>query len=279
MNKERHAYTVMVLPEREGKEAFSFRISRRRFVFIVVCTVLAFFTMCVLIYKSVEAARKLSYFYTLSRENEQLKKENSRLHLIHTKIGRMDTVSSYLERLANVHGAWGKFFKKEDSSVAEFYSKGKEHSTERASEYQTLSFEKHEGKKTSDNMLTSLPVEGWITQPFCREEKKGDIQHLGIDIAAAEGKEIKAPAAGVVTNITYDQYYGKLLVIKHDKHFTTLYGHCKMILVAQNEFVKKGQKIALVGNTGRSTAPHLHYEVLKNGKNINPMEMLSSGKK
>jgi hypothetical protein len=66
VNKERHAYTVMVVPEREGKSAFSFRISRRRVIFLAFCAAMAIISMGVLIYKSVEAARKLSYFITLN---------------------------------------------------------------------------------------------------------------------------------------------------------------------------------------------------------------------
>ena len=290
MNKERHAYTVMVVPERKGRAAFTFRISRRRVIFLSVCAGIAIISMGILIYKSVEAAKKLTYFYAISHENEDLKNENSRLRLIQAKIGRMDTIVSYLSKLASVHG--GKpdntsFLSdqstKEPETIAQGVLGG---DTVKAGKNGNRQDPGDSQAKRSDSLENStrsiplqLPVEGWITQSFIGESVNGKGNHLGIDIAAAEGKSIKAPASGTVMTVSKDQYYGVLLVIRHDDNYITRYGHCQKVFVSNGEKVEKGQLIALVGNTGHSTAPHLHYEVLKNGKQINPMELLPSEKK
>ena len=78
----------------------------------------------------------------------------------------------------------------------------------------------------------------------------------------------------MVEDIINDENLGLLVTIKHDHGFMTKYGHCSQVLISKHVSVKRGQTIALVGNTGRSTAPHLHYEILKDGKNIDPAKYL-----
>jgi len=96
-------------------------------------------------------------------------------------------------------------------------------------------------------------------------------QHEGIDIAAKIGTTITAADGGKVTFSGTKSGYGKLVIIDHGGGFETYYGHCSKLLVSKGDKVYKGQKIAEVGNTGKSTGPHLHFEVRKNGKPINPL--------
>ena len=245
--------------------------------------------MGILLYKSVEAAKKLSYFYTLNRENEDLKKENRYLRLIQEKIGRMDTVVSYLSKLANIHGGKAEkanFLSNQSkielktnaqNAVGDTVKAGK--TVIRQDPGDLLAKRRDSIEKSTRSIPLQLPVEGWVTQSFIRGTEHGKGDHLGIDIAAAEGKSIKAPASGTVISVSRDQYYGILLVIRHDDTYVTRYGHCQNVFVSNGDKVERDQLIALVGNTGHSTAPHLHYEVLKKGKQINPMELLPSVKK
>lgn len=94
--------------------------------------------------------------------------------------------------------------------------------------------------------------------------------HSGVDIAGKEGSEIRALASGVVSFAAVKGAYGRMVEINHGNGLTTRYGHTKSFLVNQGDLVRKGQPIALLGSTGRSTAPHLHLEVHKNGKAIDP---------
>jgi murein DD-endopeptidase MepM/ murein hydrolase activator NlpD len=122
-----------------------------------------------------------------------------------------------------------------------------------------------------------MPVNGWITKHFLKGSGRtgaGSDSHNGIDIAAAHGTPIRATAMGVVEDIRNDKYLGLTVEIRHDHGFVTRYSHCSQILVSLYDRVNRGQTIALVGNTGRSTAPHLHYEVLKNGRYVDPMEFI-----
>ncbi len=98
--------------------------------------------------------------------------------------------------------------------------------------------------------------------------------HAGIDISGGGvyGKSIVAADSGTVTKVRNDaRGYGLYLVISHNNGYTTLYAHCSKILVSVGQTVSKGQTIAKVGNTGRSTGPHLHFEIRRNGSSQNPM--------
>lgn len=94
--------------------------------------------------------------------------------------------------------------------------------------------------------------------------------HPGIDFAGTEGEAVEAVAPGVVTWAGPRGGYGNMIEIDHGNGYATRYGHNETILVHVGEIVKKGQEIALMGSTGRSTGPHVHLEVLYNGKQINP---------
>ena len=100
--------------------------------------------------------------------------------------------------------------------------------------------------------------------------KKTIRMHWGIDIGAPRGTNIHATADGVVSYIGWNGGYGHTLDIDHGFGFRTRYAHCQRILVEKGDFVKRGQIIAKVGNTGRSIAPHLHYEVHVSGVKVNP---------
>lgn len=97
-------------------------------------------------------------------------------------------------------------------------------------------------------------------------------QHTGVDLKASYGSKVRAAADGVVKLTSYDKGgYGYYVVINHGYGFETLYAHNSRILVSQGQAIKKGQTIALSGNSGDSTGPHLHYEVRINGHPVNPV--------
>jgi len=98
--------------------------------------------------------------------------------------------------------------------------------------------------------------------------------HKGVDFAGTPGSPVTAVAAGVVTWAGERTGYGKLIEINHGDGFTTRYGHNERTLVTVGQTVKRGERIALMGSTGRSTGPHVHFEVLRNGRQVNPLSYI-----
>lgn len=96
--------------------------------------------------------------------------------------------------------------------------------------------------------------------------------HSGIDIALPSGSDITAAWPGKIFETGYDNIYGNFVVIKHSEEFFTKYCHLSKICVSENDFVNAEEKIGEAGNTGRSTGSHLHFEVIIEGINIDPME-------
>ena len=108
---------------------------------------------------------------------------------------------------------------------------------------------------------------GWREHPISRQ---ADF-HKGVDIAAAQGTPVRAVLPGVVESVGYNESYGNYLVIRHSERLRTTYNHCSEILAEEGEQLSRGDRIALVGSTGISTGPHLHFEIEVQGKKADPL--------
>jgi murein DD-endopeptidase MepM/ murein hydrolase activator NlpD len=140
--------------------------------------------------------------------------------------------------------------------------------------------DKHLRKSTE---LAGRPIDhGWLSSRFGYrvDPFTGRLSfHPGIDFASKEGTPIHATAAGVVTWAGPRSGYGNMVQINHGNGLSTRYGHCETLLVKPGDIVKVGQEIALMGSTGRSTGPHVHYEVLKNGHQVNPLPYIMQARR
>jgi murein DD-endopeptidase MepM/ murein hydrolase activator NlpD len=116
--------------------------------------------------------------------------------------------------------------------------------------------------------ITSTP--GWRIHPLTGNRN----YHKGLDIAAPSGTKVVATGRGVVVEAKYWNYSGNLVIIDHGFGYTTRYGHLASFVVKAGDRVKRNQVIGYVGNSGRSSAPHLHYEVRYNSKPLNPMDFI-----
>lgn len=121
------------------------------------------------------------------------------------------------------------------------------------------------------------PVRGWVTSAFRRRNDPftgNAVWHRGLDISTGMGTPVLAPADGVVTYTGSKVDFGNILSLDHGYGYLTRYGHNSRIIVRAGQQVRRGQVIAFVGNTGKSTGPHLHYEVLRNGVPVNPQDYI-----
>ncbi len=121
------------------------------------------------------------------------------------------------------------------------------------------------------------PTKGWLTSYFGMRKSPFTgrrVMHEGLDIAANIGTPVVATADGIVARTSYSSGYGKMVVIDHGYGYRTVFGHNSRILVKPGQHIKRGDVIAKVGNTGRSTGSHLHYELRLNGVPIDPRKTL-----
>ena len=131
-------------------------------------------------------------------------------------------------------------------------------------------------------MPAGRPVNrGWLssffglrTDPFTGHK----VHHSGVDFAGKMGSDIVSVGAGVVTFAGRRSGYGNLVEVNHGSGYVTRYGHCQEILVKVGDTLQKGQVVAKMGSTGRSTGPHVHFEVMKNGRAVNPKRYIQASR-
>jgi murein DD-endopeptidase MepM/ murein hydrolase activator NlpD len=121
-----------------------------------------------------------------------------------------------------------------------------------------------------------LDVPGFVTRGQVRP---GDLaeSHPGIDIAVPAGTPVRASGGGTVKATGYDADYGLFVLLRHPSGYETMYGHASRLIVVEGDDVQAGQVIALSGNSGRSTAPHLHFEIRRDGKTLDPLTLVKEG--
>ncbi len=122
-----------------------------------------------------------------------------------------------------------------------------------------------------------LDEQGYITRGQVKASGR-DEAHPGIDIAVSLGSLVRASGGAKVRQAGQDPEYGSFVLLEHPEEYQTMYGHLSRILVTAEETVSTGQVIGLSGNSGRSTAPHLHFEVRQRGQPLDPMTLVKEGR-
>lgn len=121
-----------------------------------------------------------------------------------------------------------------------------------------------------------VDVTGFVTRGQVRPGDQSET-HPGIDIAVAVGTQIRASGGGTVAMAGTDSAYGLFVLLRHPGGYESMYGHASRILVREGDEVTAGQVIALSGSTGRSTAPHLHFEIRREGRSLDPLTLVKEG--
>lgn len=129
----------------------------------------------------------------------------------------------------------------------------------------------------------SLPLDGNITSPFGERLNPFDNntkeKHTGIDIDTNITTDVIASADGEVEKIGFDERFGNYLILRHDKTYSTCYAHLEAVNVKEKDKVKKGNKIAVAGETGNATGKHLHFEIRKGEERVDPQKyIINTGK-
>ena len=215
-----------------------------------------------------------------SRDMARLEAENRDLRekvaLIEDLNRRLESYEVYVKRINYLLGVGMN----EESQAASPAGRPEGQAGDRESGVEVIA-EENERSILVHSLEGEIPSEWPLTRRgfITRGHMESHTSHPGVDIAVPEGTPVRATASGLVSRVGWDTVYGNFIEVKHSEGYSTLYGHNSALLVQQGQWVRRGEIIAFSGNTGRSTAPHLHYEVRCKGVPVDPQPyMLGYGK-
>lgn len=214
---------------------------------------------------------------SLKQENSKLRAYNARVVELEKELGDYKAFVGKVAELAGVQygdsaeSRSDEYDTTADAEASEMISP----LTEREGGVLSAADSVQSGADSLTGVPRGAPIAGWITQGFSMDVPDFRSAHPGVDFAAKTGTDVKATAGGMVILAGWDEIYGNLVAIDHLNGYVTYYGHNSKNLVKVGDIVTRGQIIALSGNTGRSSAPHLHYEIRKDDVPVNPDSYLS----
>jgi len=193
----------------------------------------------------------------MAAENRRLIDENRRIYQLSQDLEQLKSMD---RRIRHALGAPVEAGGKADTVIYEVLERGSERTESIFSQYE---------------IVFISPLEGLVTRGY-QEDIFPRQSHRGIDLAVPEGTIVNAAADGWVLFSGWHPRYGKFLILQHWGDYSTFYGHLSAVLVEVGEAVKLGSPAAVSGNSGRSTAPHLHFEIRHRGVSLDPQNFIQS---
>jgi murein DD-endopeptidase MepM/ murein hydrolase activator NlpD len=282
MKRRRHKNISVLLVPDDYTEPINFRVSTKKLKLLAALAfllVIHFITGGIFYWKFavVKGENK-----GLRQTNEQLKEDNQKIYNLYADFTQLERSQQKIRTALGIDQAT------EEGKPEELEMEGSElleklHATPSSltleNEDQTLRIRKNlkflsrsnsAYHDFAQNLPTLLPVDGVLTTDFTKGDWFTPYSHLGIDIAAKKGTVVRAAGDGIIVFANWIFRLGNLIIIYHGSGLFTYYGHNQRILKGENSFVKKGEPIALLGSSGISTGPHLHFEIRKDGVSLDP---------
>jgi murein DD-endopeptidase MepM/ murein hydrolase activator NlpD len=197
----------------------------------------------------------------LQREVARLREENSRVHQLATALNRAEANYQELRQLLGVKASRETVVVTADLMRAVGVRA-------RAPDAQP-----RPQPDPATPLSWPLDVGGFVTRGQVRPGDPAE-SHPGIDIAVPAGTPVRAAGEGLVETAGTDPSYGLFVLLRHSAGYETMYGHASRVLVRKGDAVQAGEVIALSGNSGRSTAPHLHFEIRREGRSLDPLTVV-----
>lgn len=256
----------MVIPH-DGRKMFTRKVSYWALSLVLVLLVGLISIICIFIFQMGSLYTKALRVDALERRNRKLEEDHAKLVDIERKLAEMEKMGNHLKVMLGMEKTPPPL---DLSELAELGSQLESKSSEfHFPESQYLFTEDmaaflEKQKRNERRIPSGLPLEGWISRRFSPD-------HPAVDIAAPLLTPIMATGDGVCTFSGWDERWGNYVEISHSDDTKTLYAHNSRNRVAKGDRVSKGDIIAFLGSTGRSTGPHLHYEVTVGGERVDPL--------
>jgi murein DD-endopeptidase MepM/ murein hydrolase activator NlpD len=249
--------TLMVVPHGDTSSPRRLKMPqwlyRALLIFIIVMLVAPIVYIAIyyeVLARAAEAGR-------LAEENESLRRYQYKVQILEQSLLETRRLMAQISEMAGLDSVL----------MAEFY--GTDDSTAAMAEMRMSPGGLSRTLPPSSPIPDGLPGTGWITRGYSDIPGK---KHQGVDLAMPEGTDVYATAFGVIESCSYDSIFGHMIIMRNNDSIQTVFGHNSKLLVQHGDTVFAGQKIALSGNTGQSSAPHLHYEIRIHGKPVNPVK-------
>ena len=294
-------YTFIIVPDASSR-LHKVRVSGAVMSVLMTIGLISFFVVGGLAFNYAKMAFKLADYNQLQAENTELRVEQKNLEVstrkLDTKIAALENLSAKIASLIE-SDTWNKRFanlnlaavggSKKDYPTADILNDSDLKTSVEILKDRTSDLESHLKliEQVAERRATMLrftptiwPLTGRIGSHYGSrlDPFTGDAEvHRGMDIVGLYGSSVKAPADGVVIYSSRKSDYGNLIILDHGQGLTTRYGHLSRFGVRSGQRVAKGDVIGYVGTTGRSTGPHLHYEVRMNDRPVNPRNYLPRG--
>ena len=244
MNKK---FTLLLIPDDEsGTKSYSISKNLLRFIFIIMVIILI--GLITLIIKSVPS---INNYAMLNKKYNKLAQERMKVIELSEGLKRIKQMNQFVRNSLGAEFNFSQNPEMMDSVLMLIPDDN------------FISF--------SDNIPSFAPIEGFISQRMENKFSMAENLHDGIDIVAKEGTPIKASASGLVIFSGWTYEMGNQIILYHGDGYFTHYGHNQQNLKYQLDIVKRGEVIGLVGNSGISSGPHLHFEIWKDKKSIDPL--------
>lgn len=291
---------IMVFSPDDGK-TYNFSIPSVLIKAFIIVNVFIIIVAGISIYLYTEYVPKKGYISKIEKENKilhaQIKGFTEKVGTLEKEIQKLNSLTTKLRIMANLsikkeekEGVGGPSFEEvknfielnevQDENIQKIHYAIDKLKYELAQEDKNIKELFNYLKKKSIRLSCTpsiMPAEGWISSPFGyrRDPFTGKRRfHEGLDISNRAGTPVIAPADGIVVFTGREGGYGNLITISHGYGISTRYGHLKKIFVKPGQKVQRGDIIGEMGSTGRSTGPHLHYEVRIYGKPVNPINYI-----
>ena len=240
-------FTILVIPD-DDSETSSYSFSK---IFIKIAIVFSLITILASIAIIVKTAPNISKFDSLNKKYNVLAKERIKVLELMESLEKLNQMDQFVR---NSLGSELNFSEKPEIVDSALMLIPENHLI-----------------SLSDNIPSLAPIEGFISKRMESVFSNVDNLHGGIDIVASEGTPIRATSSGVVVFSGWTYEMGNLIVLYHGDDYITHYGHNQQNIISRLDIVKKGDVIGYVGNTGISSGPHLHFEIWKGDKSIDPL--------
>jgi murein DD-endopeptidase MepM/ murein hydrolase activator NlpD len=275
--------TILIVPDFEGApHTFKVSLQLIRAGLVAAFIGLVLFTIIVVSWSGLlQKARQVDRLRT---ENEQFRTEQKRVAQLEARVRQLQQIESQIRRALgaddspnNKDEIFASIIAAQTDSTEIMHRRQFTASLDQPARVVSRITDAPSFLLRRDEEIPSLwPVDGVISREFEWNSVIPKRSHPGVDIAGKEGSVIRATAAGIIVWAGWSPRYGNIVIMAHGNGYFSLYGHNQIVLVEPWDSVDRGDPIALLGNTGQSSAPHLHFEIWYQDQPLDPLELLIS---